>query len=266
MTEETSRPTRKLSRQTIQLMLEMKSLLRRYSIMVSLASPDAYEQLIQASEAIDDEEIGRLRKRLVEIGVPSTRFVAQEPLREDVPSPETNTHAESSQAAPICKTVYLRMPHETLLTCEQCQGAIPVKVVHTDATQPLYVQCPCGMQYQVVTEQRQYSRVPTRLPGLYIDLIDEQKAGAVVVEDISFGGIRFRTTSPHTITRDDRLYVQFVLDDEHETFIWEQVCVSHVYGNTVGAEFIPEENPDRALDIFVKLSHSHAIESLPIYP
>src|SRR5688500_10023297 len=65
MTEQMYTLTRGLSREIVQLMLEMNSLLRRYNISVSLIASDVYNQFIQASETIEDDDIVALRGRLV---------------------------------------------------------------------------------------------------------------------------------------------------------------------------------------------------------
>ena len=258
MAEKISRQTKKLSRQTIQAMLEMKSLLRRYGITVSLAAPDAYEQLIRSSENLDDEAIQLLHKQLVETKIPGGRHMAPKHIREDAPS----TRAEDNQVAPIRKAVYPCAPHEGRFTCDQCHKIIMVTMEHVNASQPLYMQCSCGMQYQVLMESRKYSRVSTHLPGLYIDLTDPSRTGTIVVENVSFGGVRFHVTSPHALTHDDCLYVQFILNDEHETLIWEQVRIHYIDGNSIGAEFVDEESPERALDLFLKLSNTDHYASL----
>ena len=57
MSERRPRSTRPLSRETAQLMLQMKDLLRQYGITISLSAPNVYDLLLQAAEGVNDEEI-----------------------------------------------------------------------------------------------------------------------------------------------------------------------------------------------------------------
>jgi hypothetical protein len=51
-----------LSRQLVQLMVEMKSQLRQYGVTIALTAPDAVAQLICAAEPIEDEALTQLRR------------------------------------------------------------------------------------------------------------------------------------------------------------------------------------------------------------
>ncbi len=75
MSERKQRSTRFLSRETVQLMLEMKSLLRKYDITISLTAPNVQELMIQAAELIDDEEVTALRHRLMAAKSPTHELV-----------------------------------------------------------------------------------------------------------------------------------------------------------------------------------------------
>lgn len=51
-----------LSRQLVQLMVEMKSQLRQYGVTIALTAPDAVAQLICAAEPIEDDALTQLRR------------------------------------------------------------------------------------------------------------------------------------------------------------------------------------------------------------
>ena len=261
MTEPGYRQIRKLSRQTVQLMLEMKSLLRQYDITISVSAPDAYEQLIQASQAIDDDDVADVRRRLIAAGLPgednglpsesmlargNSKSTSQNNKKILAVHPEVSPEPDRIEPAePIHKVLYPHAPHEGLLTCDRCQATIAVKVKPLGETQPIPVQCACGMSFRVVLASRQYPRRPCQLPGVYIDQHDETKTGTLVVEKVSFGGVRFRTTSDHSIALNDQVQIQFTLDDEHRTIIWEPVCVSYLDGNTMEAKFVGADKPSQ---------------------
>jgi hypothetical protein len=46
-------------------MLQMKDLLRKHSVTISLSAPNVYDLLLQAAEGIDDEEISLLYEKLM---------------------------------------------------------------------------------------------------------------------------------------------------------------------------------------------------------
>jgi hypothetical protein len=286
----------KLSRHTVQAMLEMKQLLQDHGITISIAAPDAYARLIQASIGIDDDDIVRVRDDLIasasvnesqEMSVdrqasrPASEQVSEKPAitppsaslsapgvddktsrapdpttlrssgattaparsesplqRQRVDVPPLETTGQSARPDVARSSLKIVATHAQVLTCEHCRGAVTVPVDQWDRSTPLDVCCPCGAQYQVATDARKYPRKRVELPGMYMDLEDESQTGSMVVEDISLGGIRFRTTSSHSIVRDAFLHIQFTLDDRRQTCVWEQVQVRHVYGDTMGAVFL----------------------------
>ncbi len=304
MSERKQRSTRFLSRETVQLMLEMKSLLRNYGVTISLTTPDVQNLMIQAAEAIDDEEVATLRRRLIAAKSPTrelsatpnvadeaTPFVddneadeATEPVFTmpsvapngssapiqnlpsfDAPKPddisvrdvyiqgpfvedEVNVFLESGETQrPTTKRVVLNTPRTGLLRCDQCQRTSTVRAAGS-ADEAVEMTCACGAVYRVLVDSRKYDRKVTSLPGFYVDQNDETKTGTIVVENVSFGGLRFRTTSPQNLTYGDLLNIQFTLDDQVKTLVWEKVRVHYVNFDVVGVEFMdPNEfNKDLA--------------------
>ena len=138
-----------------------------------------------------------------------------------------------------------------LLKCDQCQGAFIVEVDNQGEAPSQLVRCACGMMYDVIIEWRRHPRVPTQLQGSYVNLSKPGQEGDMVVEDLSLGGVRFRPLEPYAITRDDHLHIVFVLDDEHQTFIWQKIQVRHTRDGQVGAEFIEEGSSKQALAAFL---------------
>ena len=269
MAEPMSRPSPNLSRQTVQLMMEMKQLLRSHGILISLTSSDALEQLIQGSEGIEDESVRRVRQQLTgepeaeEAGQAETPPPAPNPpgLELELPSParlrddgaaqpmvpraeeavsvavDPLPSQDPSGAAPVLKKIYPHSTQRAVIVCDACQTAISVRRERVNQTEPLRVDCSCGRLYVVEMETRQFPRKSVRLPGRYVGLDDETKAGEVVVENLSFGGMRFRLTEPQTLVRDDRLMLYLTLDDDAQTAIEHEVIVRYVSQDIVGAAF-----------------------------
>ncbi len=143
---------------------------------------------------------------------------------------------EGEEAPPATKRVALNTPRTGLLRCDQCQRTNTVMAASQN--EAIEMQCACGKVYRVLLDSRKFDRKFANLPGFYVDQTDDTKTGIIVVENISFGGLKFRTTSAQNVAYDDLLYVQFTLDDEAQTLIWEKVRVHYVHHDTVGVEFM----------------------------
>jgi len=277
MTEEIRKPTRGLSREIVQLMLEMNGLLRRYHISVSLTAPDVYDQFIQASETIEDDDIVALRSQLIATftGVPQEEAPGSdsgELALEELPASEA-TPEEISQPLPTeagestadtahglasntqmpggSQSVFLRQVRKkNRLICNQCRATIELTPEQM-ADSPVKVQCNCGNQLQVDADGRKYPRRDAKLAGHYMKP-ETGETGAIVIDNISFGGIRFHTENDaHSIAHDDRLQLQFTLDDKAQSVVSKKISVRYVLWNTVGAQFIDTANFDPQLAAYL---------------
>jgi hypothetical protein len=294
MSERKQRSTRPLSRETAQLMLRMKDLLRKYGVTISLSAPNVYDLLLQAVEAVDDEEINSLYLRLMghsqlarQLPAHPTTLDEESPFIDDTvetpaanpvgtqpsvapnhsnpppqdrpvtplkPTPdavrnvyfqgpfveeEADVFLESEEAQPtwVTKRVALYTPRTGLLRCDQCQRTNTVMVAASQE-EAIEMQCACGVVYRVILDSRKFDRKPVNLLGIYVDQNDDAKTGAIVIENISFGGLKFRITSPHNVVYNALLYIQFTLDDASKALIREKVRVHYVHNDIVGAEFM----------------------------
>lgn len=254
MSESRQHSTPHLSRETVQLMLEMKRLLRQYGVTISLTAPDVHDLLMQAAAAIDDEAINSLRLRLMaahnpEYNLPESpkAFDQEKPANDAVHNVyiqgpfvehEVDVFLEGEEAqAPATKRIALNTPRTGLLRCDKCQRTSTVMAVASEA-EAREVQCSCGMVYRVLMDSRKYDRKLANLPGRYVDQKNEAKTGALVVENMSFGGLRLRMTESHTIVHGDLLDIQFTLDDAAQTRIREKVRVHYVHHDILGVEFM----------------------------
>lgn len=260
-----------LSRQTIKLMLHMKRLLQKHGISVSLSQPDAYAQLLNTSQEIDDEAMQQLRVRLLEmrasfelsqaITAPlphhhTTPHVAAMEPTEPAPTPALLLHDDPSGvdedalvAAPL-KTIAETTKADVFLTCDRCQRLLGMKLRRLRKTQPLPVSCPCGMLFRVELDGRKYTRKSTQLVGAY-RCENSGKIGGLVVEDLSFGGMQLAVHMPHSIAINDRLQVSFTLDDVDRTIVHEHVRVQYVHDTTVGVVFTHTAEFNKTLAAFL---------------
>lgn len=261
-----------LSRYNVQLMLQMKRLLQQHGIDVSLTEPDAYAQLLKAAQAIDDTTIQQHRTRLLEqlascrMGQATPASSPSPPTTPDAPVTDTTAPAQPSALSPCnapdvsveedgfasapLKIVSETTKADVFLTCDHCQHVLAMKLKRLQETQPLPVSCPCGMRFRVALDVRKYRRKSTSLLGVY-RCERSGKTGGIVVEDLSFGGIRFEVTTSHAMALSDCLQVSFTLDDANHTMVHEYVCVQSVSDNTIGAIFTHTNDFDKALAVYL---------------
>jgi len=90
---------------------------------------------------------------------------------------------------------------------------------------------------------RQHVRKKTNLPGWCGSPPISEKAKEIVVENISLGGLGFKTADESYIKVNEVLEVEFVLDDATKAVVSKRVIIRHVYDNLVGAEFCEHEDP-----------------------
>ncbi len=146
--------------------------------------------------------------------------------------------------------VFIRAIQRNQLICQQCQSAIQLTETQQQFTGPFDVECACGSRFQVSADVRRHPRKATQLPGRYIDL-KQGGNGDIVVENISFGGVQFLTTTSHLIMRRDFLQILFKLDDEGQSPVSESVYVRHVQGNRIGARFVSTDDFDHRLAAYL---------------
>lgn len=85
---------------------------------------------------------------------------------------------------------------------------------------------------------RRHPRTKVSLPGTFSRLVAEDLQGdQIIVEDISVGGIKFKTAVPQLFMENQILEVEFRLDDRDQTLINRKIIISHLTGDRIGCEF-----------------------------
>jgi hypothetical protein len=211
------------SRNTMQILLQMKWRLQHHGVTVSLTEPDVLAQVLRASAAIDDEELQQCRER----------------LKEKMPNSER---------------IYLFANPHSRLTCQRCQQSFTLQVrEQAGIANPQAIYCPCGALYLVALQARQYARKDTNLKGTYLHEQGEGKTGPMIVENISYGGLQMRLSGPHTLAEDDKILIQFALDHQHNgELIQETVRVRYVRDRVIGAQFIGSHGLPTALTDYLR--------------
>ena len=135
----------------------------------------------------------------------------------------------------------------------QCDKSKDVRVAIASDSQryAARILCTCGNTHRILLDSRHCSRKPVKLEGFYVDQNDDTQFGKIVVEDLSFTGLKFYIISSGQITYDDLLYVEFILDDEEETFIREKVRVRYLCHDIIGAEFTDLSKINKKLVLYL---------------
>ena len=212
-----SQPSKSLSRQTVGLLLEMKRLLSRYDIEIKLNATDAIERMLSVSADMADIDIRECRERLLHATRPLDRL-------------------------------HLIKPGQDQIICDRCGHELSVSLSgQASFESPEQALCVCGKQLQVAMEPRKHPRKPTQLSGLYLYESDREQTGDMIVEDLSYEGIRMRLPDDHALARDDRLLIVFTLDDLSRSVISEPVQVRHVRDRVLGVQFVNTQTQNKAL-------------------
>jgi hypothetical protein len=214
--------SRSLSRQTVGLLLEMKRLLRRYEVLITLNMSDAIERILMISADLADIEIRECRDQLLHAMLPLDRL-------------------------------YLVKHREDEITCDRCGTRLPVGLsAEASIEKPEVTRCTCGKQLQVAMEPRKHPRKSTQLEGVYLYESDREVTGEMTVSDLSYGGLCMRFEGSHSLVRHDRLLLVFTLDDLGHTPISEPARVCHVRGQALGMQFVNTQNRNKALTVYLK--------------
>lgn len=134
--------------------------------------------------------------------------------------------------------VYIGGKSEVSIICLKCgrERKIPLSKI-PNITKPSRVKCNCGHVFNVVFERRSYYRKNTHLNGTFRRLTRSERSGKITVEDISKGGLGFKTSHINDIKKDDILELEFTLDNPKKTRIKVTAVVRNIDDDQVGVEF-----------------------------
>lgn len=242
------------SRKQIQLMLDMTRLLRLHGLTIAVTVPDLYAQLLRLSATLDDPAIAQVRAQLLAVAPPEL-VDASAPAPDEVALPPAAEPAVapivSPSVAPAVVTLFPHDIHDGLLTCPTCQRDLSMPRVWPRTRRAVPLACTCGQLFQLRPNHRKFHRKPVQLMGYYVDATGDSPAGDIVVHDLSFGGLQFQTTGPHTLTLDMPLRVHFTFPDKPSHVICQVIRVRYVAGQTIGASWVETSGFDSVLALFL---------------
>ncbi len=156
----------------------------------------------------------------------------------------------------MIKTVYISATNQATFTCPQCEATKTVDVsryAKMDQTVKVKSTCGCGHTWTSVLEKRKVYRKGVSLPGTFTHLVDNNPVtkGSLEVTDISAGGLKIKLLELIDLRLNDKLRVEFHLDDARHTLISKDVLVKNIDGIYIGVAYSRSESDDPALGFYL---------------
>ena len=152
--------------------------------------------------------------------------------------------------------VNLNEDGQGVITCRHCDVQRPIRTsrhlyesIHRKLVK---TKCKsCESIFYVRFNCRKYPRIPVHFLGKLVRLHSQEVLGNVQVTSLSLGGISFILTKDIPINVDDVFDIQFVLDDDYQSMIHEEIIIRRTNGHLVGAEFSHHETYKYELDFYI---------------
>lgn len=146
----------------------------------------------------------------------------------------------------------LREDKTAVVKCPECRRVKTIPVYKLKQVKKhLKIKCSCECVFPIELEFRNIRRKETRLRGTYLNYADPKDRKLMVVKDVSMNGIGFNPLVRHNLQPDDRIRVEFELDDRNATIIKRDAVVKLVKGEFIGCEFIGFDEYDSDLGNFI---------------
>ncbi len=139
--------------------------------------------------------------------------------------------------------VFITSEGQATFVCPECERSRTVAVAENEKlarAARVRVKCPCGHQYPVTLERRQFFRKAVNLSGSFFQTVNGRHVdgGTMAVVDLSRTGMRLRLNEKRPLRIGDTLLVEFHLDDRQHSLIRRESVVRRIDGSDLGAEFI----------------------------
>ena len=156
--------------------------------------------------------------------------------------------------------VYLDANGEGTITCIACGVKRSINMNKYGGGiggKTLNAQCrACSAVFRATFDFRRHGRVHVHLPGRLLQLRTREEVEPIVVTSLSMKGLGFVTAPGMSIGVGDKYEVVFVLDDEDQSVLFEEIVITRVRGTRVGASFSPSHYANHDLIFFVMFEMS----------
>ncbi|MEW6327939.1 MAG: PilZ domain-containing protein [Thermodesulfobacteriota bacterium] len=151
--------------------------------------------------------------------------------------------------------IYLDKNNQGYIVCKQCGKTKKIDGSNFHTSKPIKVTCICKNIFYIQLELRQYYRKKVNLAGTFERIHPDNRAvGRITIEDISAGGLGFRTMSSNVLIPNDLVKIKFILDDTHGSHVEVNAIIRSIREGHVGVEFRELDEHSRKLIGFYLLS------------
>ena len=151
--------------------------------------------------------------------------------------------------------VYLNANREGTITCLACgvKRSINMSKYGDDlGGKTLKAQCrACTAVFRATFDFRRHCRVHVHLPGRLLQLRTREEVEPIVVTSLSVTGLGFVTAPGASVRVGDKYEVVFMLDDEDQSVLFEEIVITRGHGTRVGAAFSPSHYANHDLIFFM---------------
>jgi hypothetical protein len=138
---------------------------------------------------------------------------------------------------PQIQKVFIDNRNEGTVTCPGCQKSRRANLSqYKGVCEIIKVKCGCGCAFGMIIDQRKHYRKKTQFSGNYT-VLGTDKSGRMIVEDLSFTGIGFRTRLAHSLEVGELVEVRFVLDDQRRSEVCKMARIRRIQERSIAAEF-----------------------------
>lgn len=133
--------------------------------------------------------------------------------------------------------VFVNKNNRVSIMCPDCGELQTIDVAkYLDNTRLVKVECKCGCMFTIQLEFEKTDLKNTNLVGEYSKTDQDQGKKRMIVENISEADIGFIPDKNHNIKKGDVICVEFVMDDEQNSLIVEEVIVRQVQSRYISAK------------------------------
>ena len=151
--------------------------------------------------------------------------------------------------------VYLDTNRDGMITCLACgvKRSINMNKYGDDIGGKTFnAECrTCTAVFRATFEFRRHCRLHVHLAGRLLQLRTREEVEPIVVTSLSVTGLAFVTAPGVSVRVGDKYEVVFVLDDEDQSVLFEEIVIARVRGTRVGAAFSPAHDANHDLIFFV---------------
>ncbi|MCP4693692.1 MAG: PilZ domain-containing protein [Desulfobacterales bacterium] len=159
----------------------------------------------------------------------------------------------------MVEKVFITAKNTATFVCPKCHRTKTINVEKHETLSTadrVKVKCPCGHAYSAKLERRKQYRRETDLPGSFYHLRSGVKVdkGVLIVKDISRTGLKIKLNIKRPIDIDDKLLVEFHLDDNKRSLVKKEAVVRKISGLELGVEFTlvdPSDINDKMLGFYL---------------